>query len=594
MVDIARLTAFDPRAPEDERRDAQTELYRAHTPRTLSDLIPSEEIRPVIEFIANDLAEQELRKASNVFQFPGSKKPAGKRGPQSLFIDDMQVLINGEYIERSSAMTFDMLRAMVEQTPLLQAIVMTRIRQVSQFCRVQEGGEGPGFAVKHVELGHELQPDEKESIALLQKFFTNCGWEFKPRRRRSMRRDSFQQFMAKLVRDTLTLDSAAIETEFKRDRSLGIDGLYAIDGATIRLCTEEGYRGDDEIFALQVVQSQIRTTFNRNQLIYEPRNPRTDVLVAGYGLSEVELLIRVVTGWLNAMTYNTRFFDSNSMPKGVLHLSGSYSAPDLDAFKRYWNAMVRGVNNSWAMPVMVAKDPESRAVFEKFGVDVDEMMFARWLTFLTSIACAIFGMDPAEINFDAFSAGPSPLSGNDTQERLTASKDKGLRPLLSYFEGVFSDFVLSEFGEKYVFRWTGIEPEDTEKRHEMRKLVLTMNEGRSQEGYEALEGPLGDAPLNANLLPVWQQIQQAQQPQDFGTPPDDAQPGDGKPGDGTGQDGEPGDQGGDDDGRPGAHGGDGEPGDGDARAGGGDFGRDGAGDFGKAFGLPTIYSLQEQ
>ena len=28
--------------------------------------------------------------------------------------------------------------------------------------------------------------------------------------------------------------------------------LYAVDGSTIRLCTEDGYEGDDEIFALQV------------------------------------------------------------------------------------------------------------------------------------------------------------------------------------------------------------------------------------------------------------------------------------------------------------------------------------------------------
>src|SRR5690606_737434 len=100
------------------------------------------------------------------------------------------------------------------------------------------------------------------------------------------------------------MDAAPIETEFKRDRNLGIDGLYAVDGATIRLCTEEGYNGNDEIFALQVVQGQVRSAYTHDDLIYEPRNPRSDVLVAGYGMGEVELLVRVVTGFLNAMTLN--------------------------------------------------------------------------------------------------------------------------------------------------------------------------------------------------------------------------------------------------------------------------------------------------
>src|SRR5690606_5151796 len=157
------------------------------------------------------------------------------------------------------------------------------------------------------------------------------GWEAKPRQRMRLKRDDFSSFVAKLVRDSLTMDSMAIETEYKRDKSLGLDGLYAVDGSTIRLCTEDGYEGDDEIYALQVVQGRIRTVYTYDDLIYVPRNPRTDVLTGGYGLAETELLIRVVTGFLNAMTYNLKYFDSNAIPKGLLHLSGNYSEKDLAA-----------------------------------------------------------------------------------------------------------------------------------------------------------------------------------------------------------------------------------------------------------------------
>ncbi len=33
-----------------------------------------------------------------------------------------------------------------------------------------------------------------------------------------------------------------------------------------------------------------------------------------------------------------------------------------------------------------------------------------------------------------------------------------------------------------------------------------------------LKGPLGDAPLNVNLIGPWMQVMQAQQPNDFGQP----------------------------------------------------------------------------
>ncbi|MBP9099971.1 MAG: hypothetical protein KBF68_01055, partial [Nitrosomonas sp.] len=178
---------------------------------------------------------------------------------------------------------------------------------------------------------------------------------------------------------------------------------------------------------------------------------------------------------------------------------------------------VKGIDNVWTLPVMVSKDQESRAAFEKFGIDVDEMMFSKWMTFLASIICAIYGISPDEINFESFSAGKSSLSGSDTAEKLANSKDNGLRPLLTYLENIFSDFIIQDFSEQYVFRWTGLDEEDEDKRHELRKLVLTVNEMRAQEGYDKLTEDWGDAPLNPSLMGAWQAEQQQRQ-QDFGDP----------------------------------------------------------------------------
>ena len=525
MSDSAAQLAFDQSAPQEERTAALSELQKGAAPSALSDLLPSDAVRDVISHINADFEEQAMRKAinPNVVPFPSKRSEKGERGMQSILLDDWQLSIQGDYWERPSALGFDSLRMMVDQTPILNAVVMTRIRQVQRFCRVSEKNtDAPGFEIRHIDKRHQLESAELESIQLLNRFMSNCGWEFSPRKRKALRRDSFSQFMAKAVRDSLTLDSVGIETEWKRDKNLGIDGFYAVDGGTIRLCTEEGYRGDDEVFALQVVQGRVSTAYTFEDLIYEPRNPRSDVRACGYGLPETELLIRVVTGFLNAMTYNIKGFDQNAIPKGMLHLSGNYTSEDINAFKRYWNSMVKGVNNQWSLPVMVSKDQDSKASFEKFGVDYNEMYFSKWMTFLTSIICAIYGMSPQEINFDSFTGGnTSALSGSDTSEKLAASKDSGLRPVLSYFENLFTDYITQEFSDKYVFRWTGLDPADADKKHEIRKMVLTVNEARAEEGYESMDGPLGDAPLNPALVGPWMQMtQQQDQPQDFGQPPE--------------------------------------------------------------------------
>nr|WP_281719965.1 phage portal protein [Nitrosomonas nitrosa] len=520
MNDTHSQVSFNDNAPKDERYDAQLELQKSHLPTALSDLIPSPAIQPVIDYILENLQEQEMMKAlrkPNVIPFPSKAIKEKRPGMQSVYLDDMQVSVMGHYYDKPGVFSFDSMRAMVEQTPILNSVIMTRIRQVQRFCRIQESGRGPGFEIKIKDREAEVTDANRQSIQLMQNFMLNCGWEAKPRQRMRLKRDDFSSFVAKLVRDSLTMDSMAIETEYKRDKSLGLDGLYAVDGSTIRLCTEDGYEGDDEIYALQVVQGRIRTAYTYDDLIYVPRNPRTDVLTGGYGLAETELLIRVVTGFLNAMTYNLKYFDSNAIPKGLLHLSGNYSEKDLAAFKRYWNAMVKGINNAWTLPVMVSKDQESRAAFESFGVEVNEMMFSKWMTFLASIICAIYGISPDEINFESFSASRSSLSGSDTEEKLANSKDSGLRPLLTYLENIFSDFIIQDFSEQYLFRWTGLDEEDEEKRHELRKTVLKVNELRAQEGYDPVEESWGEAPVNPALLGAWQAEQQ-QKNQDYGDP----------------------------------------------------------------------------
>lgn len=573
--DTASQIAFDLGAPPDERRDANTQMHKAYAPTLRSELIPAEDLQPVFDHILRDIEDQQMAKATRtLIPFPGKTKKG--RGMTSVEIDDFQVQINGDWMEKPGAIDHSMLRAMVDQTPILNAVIMTRCRQVQRFCQVPEDGRGPGFVVRHKDKNHKPSKEEQDSINLLQDFFINCGWEFDPRKRKQLKRDTFPQFMHKLVRDSLTLDAASIETEMKKDRKLGLDGMYAIDGGTVKLCTENGYEGDDEIYAVQLVNGAVRTLYTYEDLIYEPRNPRSDIMAAGYGLAETELLIKVVTGYLNAMTHNTKYFDSNAIPRGLLHLSGNYTQADLDSFKRMWNAMVKGVNNTWALPVMVSKDQESQASFEKFNVDVDEMMFSKWMTFLTSIICALYGMSPDEINFESFTTGASSLSGSDTEEKIEHSKDKGLRPLLSHFQQLLSDYVVRDFSDKYVFRFTGLDEDSNDRRWESIKLSSTWNELRAANGQDPDKSTLGDAPINPSLIGPWLQMNQPApeaQPgaegdeEDFGQVPADEQEQADDQAENQTTAGDPAEQGAEK-AQPG-----GKP----------DFGKPQAGDFGKAF-----------
>lgn len=498
--------AYDPAAPTAERQAAGAELAKAYVPYT-GEMIPTPEIQRVVDYIQDQYEDAALFAKAKVIRFPGSnQREPRQQGPQSAFLDPYSIVAYGDYFERPS-MQFELMRRMVDETPVLGAVIFTRMRQVQRFCAPQED-DGPGFSIRHIDREHQANKAELAHMQELMRFLQHCGGEHRPLARKKLGRDNFASFVAKVARDSLILDAAAIETERKLGGKREIQGIYAVDGSTIRLCTEDGYKGDDRFFAVQVVQGNLVTAYTYDDLIYEPRNDNSDIRRLGYGLSEVELLIKVVTGFLNAMTLNLKGFSDNAIPKGILHLVGDYAEADLAAFKRYWSAMVKGVNNAWSLPVMTSRDPNSKAEFAGVGIEFNEMYFSKWMTFLTSMICALYGMSPAEINFDSFTAGnTSALSGSDTAEKIASSKDSGLRPLMSYLENLFSDYIIADFDENLVFRWTGLEPADQEKRHELRKLVLTVDEIRAQEGYDAMEDKqLGSAPINPSLVGPWMQI----------------------------------------------------------------------------------------
>ena len=599
-TDDPRALAYNPLVPADERYDAEAELTKSTmgSGPLATALFGREDLRPIINYIEQEFAESTMLKARSGLQFPGRLSPVPSTGPRSVVLDDLSLSVHGDFFEKPENLGFDALRAMVEQTPILSSIMFTRLRQIQRFTSPSIDG-GIGFEIKHKDRNHEMSEQDNQAADLLTQFVSNCGWERNARQRNKLDRDNFTGFMLKSVRDSLSMDASPIETEWKRDRSRGIDGFYAVDGTTIRLCTEHGYQGDDKIFAVQLVQGRTTCAYTHDQLIYPVRNPVADVRRGRYGQGEPELLIRVVTGFLNAMTHNMKGLDDSSIPKGLLTLAGAHSSEDIAAFKRYWAMTVKGAANAFNLPVFVTDDPAAKATFEKFGIEFNEMYFSKWMTFLTAIACAIYAISPDEINFESFSSSKSSLSGSDTVEKLADSKDRGLRPILSHYENTISDYIISEFTDDFVMRFAGLDPEDDQQKWEREKLTLTLNEMRKKDGLDPFpDAQLGDAPINPTLLSAWMQMRQAAQQQqaeqqgqdqgDFGNA-DDA-PGGGWQQDGGGQDAGQDDPPAASDGQPGGQpaGQDsGEPEDG----GDGEFGAKTSGDFGKALGALTIYAV---
>lgn len=514
--------ASHPGAPLGERVSARGELERQFAP-TRSDLPSQRQVTDLVQVILDTQRQDDLLKATNsdTSSIQGNvQRPftaAKPHEPKSILVDEAGLFgtVPGGYKQRPSQFGAAHLRALVENTPLINAIIMRRIRTVSRFLRPAESKRSIFFEVRRNDHSGTIKPRKGPEETALEQFLIHSGWEANPVAMRKMKRDYFSAFITKSIRDILTLDAWAIETVPTVNGKM-IDGYHAVDAGTIYLASEEGYMGDDEVMAVQIVNGMPMTHYRADELVYTVQNPRTDIVHYGYGYAPPEMIIKIVTGYLNALTYNLKGFDSNAIPKGMLTLFGTYDETQLKFFKQQWNSMVRGVNNQWALPVMASETKDGGAEFTKFGVEFTDMYFSKWMVLLTSIVCSVYGMDPSEVYSESFSAGKSSLSGSDMAERLADSRDTGLEPLMTYIQDTITNYIIARITPDYVLRFEGIQPGDTDTAHEVDKLVLTANEMREKHGTEPTKEPWGDMPLN----PTLQQAAMAGQ-----------QPGEGAPGD---------------------------------------------------------------
>jgi hypothetical protein len=302
-----------------------------------------------------------------------------------------------------------------------------------------------------------------------------------------------------------------------------------VDAATIRVASEDiqqeatqigGLKKNEEVKYVQVINGTIQAYFTANDLAFGVANPRTDIKIAGYGYGELEMLIHQVTSHLWAEEYNSRFFSQGGTTKGILNLKGNATAPiaphQLESFKRQWLSQVSGLTGAWKTPVVSVDGLEYINVSQSNR----EMEFEKWMNYLINVACAVYQIDPAEINFPnrggAGGSGGGGLGDGGIEDRLNHSRDKGLRPLLRFVESMINKHIVSKFDQRFVFSFVGIDAKSEKELAQLRqmdvKVFRTVNEIRKEQGLPKLEG--GDIILDpAYIQYLNNQAQQEMQKQ---------------------------------------------------------------------------------
>lgn len=522
-VDELHRASTDPRVPRDERWDINRELWEQF--KGALEIPNQDDMREAIQplLLGADFVGKATRLVPYAERMAVGPEITG-RGHQSFLQVNEFGIVGGQsgysrWCEPPAPGGFHFLRDVVNNVDILKAVILTRCRQILSFCQPERDGEPLGFHFIRKD-GEKVSKRDKDRIDRLESWVLNCGDEIDPRRRKRMRRDDMAGFIHKHLFDSLSADSAPVEVEPTRN-GRSISGIYAVPFDTVRLCTEEGYEGDDEICGVQVIDGTAHVTYTYDDLIYEVRNPRTDLYVCGYGFAEAEMVVRALTAYLNAFTYNAAGLDRNSVPRGLLFLLGEYDQRQLGRFRNNMDAMLSGAGNQWKIPVLAGSGDKAGATYVPIDNNFNEMLLAKWMTLVVSIVCAVYSIDPNEIHFDSFSSQQSsPLSGKDTSEKLAHSRDKGLLPLLKHVKRLYNTHLIPLIDPDYRLEFTGLNEEEAELKAKRLELTSTIDELRELDGRDPHpDKAIGAAPASQSHLPLYMQERQMALQQQMGGGP---------------------------------------------------------------------------
>jgi len=377
------------------------------------------------------------------------------------------------------------------RVPAIRSIITTRIEQISRYSEPTIDEQQVGWTIRKKrsifdvkKKDEQYTTSEKKEIESIIQFVMDCGESGS-----SFSNDTFDTFLRKEVKDSLELDQMCFEI-VRNNRGQAIEFL-SVDGATFRLSETFDDRDGLDKFRnqynykpingyypsyVQVWENNVVQEFYPWELCFSVRNQSSSVYNNGYGISELEDLIQIVTYILYGMQYNGNFFKQGSNPKGLLSIKGNISDSSMNEFKQAWRSTIAGVANSHKLPII---DGAMDAQWIDMHHSNKDMEFSAWNDFLMVLACSVFRIDPSELGFNFQKVAN--LFGQDGQKaRLQHSEDKGLIPLLKFIQRKFNKFVIEQRNPEYEFVFTGIEQENKE-------LALEMDVKKAGAGFVSLE-----------------------------------------------------------------------------------------------------------
>jgi hypothetical protein len=279
-----------------------------------------------------------------------------------------------------------------------------------------------------------------------------------------------------LLEDLFVIDAPALY----KARSVGgaLLALEPVDGATIKVLIDDQGRtpaAPDPAYQ-QVLHGVPKADFDRETLIYLPRNPRTAKI---YGFSPVEQIITTVNIALRRQLAQLQYFTEGNMPEALIGVPESWTMEQIGQFQDYWDTILAGNTAERRHAKFVPADFRYQPMRDPpLKDDFDE-----WLA---RIVCYAFSASPAP-----FTRQMNRATADNAQEMALS---EGLGPIMLWIKCLVDQVIEEDFGcPDLEFEWVDEKSDDLMRQAQITDMKVksglkTINEARAESGQDPVPG----------------------------------------------------------------------------------------------------------
>lgn len=356
--------------------------------------------------------------------------------------------------------TFGQLRMLADTVDIIRLLIETR---KDQLCGMEWSIQLKGATSK------EATQDDR--CKALEDFFQSPDTDH-----------DWADWLRLVLEDMFVLDAPTLYVQRRRNRE--VYALRPIDGSTIkRIVDGHGWTPAPPLPAYQqILQGTAAVDYTTDELIYRPRNPRTNRI---YGLGHVEQIVVTAQTWLRRQASNLSYYDEGAVPDGLLSMPAEWTAQDIHRYEELFNLQLSGQLGERRKVKMTPPGSKFDQTKEPaFKSDYDE-----WLA---RIACYCFSVSPMP-----FVKMMNRASSEQQQEQADT---EGVQPLMTWVKSLIDFAIRRHFGYNDIeFVWADQESPDPLVRAQIDQIylatkVLVPNEVRADLGLQPLPQPVENDP----------------------------------------------------------------------------------------------------